>query len=195
MLGIPGVVWTDSKGNDSFINLATRLAKDRIIILQGEIEDEMAMEIVAQLRYLESEDKEKPIKMLIQSPGGSVSAGWSIIDTMNDIKCPISTIVQGDVASMATVIAVSGEKGMRYALPHAKIMLHTVASQAQGKVQDMEIYMNQAKQTNEEIFEYLSKRLDQPIDKLKKDCDRDYWLTATEWKKYGGCDEVKKVKK
>ena len=195
MLGTPGVIWTDAQGQDSFVSLSTRLLKDRIIVLQGEINDEMAMEIVAQLRFLESEDKEKPIKMLIQSPGGSVSAGFSIISTMNDIKPKVSTIVQGCVASMATVIAASGEKGMRYALPNTEIMLHTVASGTRGTIQDMKIDYEQTEKTNERIFKHLSKCLNQPIEKLKKDCDRDFWLDENEWKKYGGCDEIKKEAK
>lgn len=193
---MPGVMWTDANGSDRYTDLPTRLLKDRIIILEGEITPEMAMGICAQLRYLESEDKEKPIKMLIQSPGGDVDAGWAIIDTMNDIKPKVSTIVQGCVASMASVIAVSGEKGMRYALPHANVMLHTVASGARGKVQDMRIDYEQAEKANTELLKHLAKRLGQPLEKLKKDCDRDFWLTAEEWKKYGGCDEIKKeVKK
>lgn len=195
MSNMPGVMWTDANGNDRYTDLPTRVLKDRIIIIEGEIEANMAMSICTQLRYLESEDKEKPIKMLIQSPGGDVDAGWAIIDTMNLISCPVATIVQGCVASMASVIAVSGTKGMRTALPHAKIMLHTVSSGARGKVQDMKIDYEQAQKANEELFKHLSKCLGQPLDKLKKDCDRDYWLTADEWKKYGGCDEIKITKK
>ena len=193
---MPGVMWTDANGSDRYTDLPTRLLKDRIIILEGEITPEMAMGICAQLRYLESEDKEKPIKMLIQSPGGDVDAGWAIIDTMNDIKPKVATVVQGCVASMASVIAVSGEKGMRSALPHANVMLHTVASGARGKVQDMRIDYEQAEKANTELLKHLAKRLGQSLEKLKKDCDRDFWLTAEEWKKYGGCDEIKKeVKK
>lgn len=194
MLNTPGVTWTDPNGNDRYMDLATRLFKDRIVVVEGEITAEMATSITGQLRVLEAEDKEKPIKMLIQSPGGDVEAGWAIIDTMNLVKCPVSTIVQGCVASMASVIAVSGEKGMRFALPHSKIMLHTVASGTRGKVQDMKIDYEQAQKANEELFKHLSKCLGQPLDKLKKDCDRDYWLTADEWKKYGGCDEIKTIK-
>ena len=192
---VPGVMWTDGNGNDRYTDLPTRLLKDRIIILEGEITAEMAMGICAQLRYLESEDKEKPIKMLIQSPGGDVDAGWAIIDTMNDIKPKVATIVQGCVASMGSVIAVSGAKGMRSALPHSSIMLHTVASGAHGKVQDMKIDYEQAQKANDELFKHLSKCLGQPLEKLKKDCDRDFWMTAEEWKKYGGCDEIKKTLK
>lgn len=192
---MPGVMWTDANGSDRYTDLPTRLLKDRIIILEGEITPEMAMGICAQLRYLESEDKEKPIKMLIQSPGGDVDAGWAIIDTMNDIKPKVATVVQGCVASMASVIAVSGEKGMRSVLPHANVMLHTVASGARGKVQDMRIDYEQAEKANTELLKHLAKRLGQPLEKLKKDCDRDFWLTAEEWKKYGGCDEIKKEAK
>ncbi len=192
---MPGVMWTDANGNDRYTDLPTRLLKDRIIILEGEINPEMATGICEQLLYLESENKEKPIKMLIQSPGGDVDAGWSIIDTMNMVKCPVATVVQGCVASMASVIAVSGTKGMRTAMPHANVMLHTVASGARGKVQDMKIDYEQAEKANTELFKHLSKCLGQPLEKLKKDCDRDFWMTAEEWKKYGGCDEIKKSNK
>lgn len=195
MSNMPGVMWTDGNGNDRYTDLPTRVLKDRIIILEGEITPEMAMSICTQLRYLESEDKEKPIKMLIQSPGGDVDAGWAIIDTMNLVSCPVSTIVQGCVASMGSVIAISGTKGMRVALPHAKIMLHTVASATRGKVQDMRIDYEQAQKANEELLKHLAKCSGQTLDKIKKDCDRDYWLTAEEWKKYGGCDEIKTIKK
>ena len=192
---MPGVMWTDANGSDRYTDLPTRLLKDRIIILEGEITPEMAMGICAQLRYLESENKEKPIKMLIQSPGGDVDAGWAIIDTMNDIKPKVATVVQGCVASMGSVIAISGEKGMRSALPHSKVMLHTVSSAMRGKVQDMKIDYEQTQKLNDELLKHLAKCSGQSLEKIKKDCDRDYWMDATEWKKYGGCDEVKKEAK
>lgn len=192
---MPGVMWTDANGSDRYTDLPTRLLKDRIVILEGEITPEMAMGICAQLRYLESENKEKPIKMLIQSPGGDVDAGWAIIDTMNDIKPKVATVVQGCVASMGSVIAISGEKGMRSALPHSKVMLHTVSSAMRGKVQDMKIDYEQTQKLNDELLKHLAKCSGQSLEKIKKDCDRDYWMDATEWKKYGGCDEVKKEAK
>ena len=109
---------------------------------------------------------------------------------MNLIKCPVSTIIHGTVASMSTVIAASGEKGMRYCLPNSEIMLHTVSSGMDGKVQDMKISYEQTQKVNEKVFNHLAKCTNTTITKLKKDCDRDFWMNENEWKKYGGCDKV-----
>lgn len=186
---IPMVI---KKTNDSErgMDIYSRLLDDRIVFCNGTIDEEMANVIIAQLLYLEAEDPNKPISLYVSGPGGSVTAGFSIISTMNYIKCPVSTVVHGMVASMSTVIAASGEKGMRYILSNSEVMLHTVSSGTSGKVQDMEIDYKHSQKINEKVFKHLSSVLNQKVDKLKKDCDRDFWMSEDEWKKYGGCDKI-----
>lgn len=187
---VPMVIKKGSDGSERGMDIYSRLLDDRIVFCTGIIDEDMASAIVAQLLYLEAEDPNKPISLYVSGPGGDVAAGFSIISTMNLVKCPVSTIIHGSVASMSTVIAASGEKGMRYALPNSEIMLHTVASGTQGKVQDMKIGYEQTQKVNNKVFNHLTKCLNKTIDKLKKDCDRDFWMNENEWKKYGGCDKI-----
>lgn len=187
---VPMVIKKGSDGSERGMDIYSRLLDDRIVFCTGIIDEDMASAIVAQLLYLEAEDPNKPISLYVSGPGGDVAAGFSIISTMNLVKCPVSTIIHGSVASMSTVIAASGEKGMRYCLPNSEIMLHTVASGTQGKVQDMKIGYEQTQKVNNKVFNHLTKCLNKTIDKLKKDCDRDFWMNESEWKKYGGCDKV-----
>ena len=138
MLGTPGVIWTDENGTDRYVDLSTRLLRDRIILLEGEINSETAASIVAQLRYLESESVDKPITMLIQSPGGEINSGYSIIDTMNNIKCPVYTVAMGMTASMAVTVFLNGKKGERTVYKHSELLVHQPLGGAQGQISDME---------------------------------------------------------
>lgn len=192
MLGFPGVIHRDKNGNERMIDLPTRLLCDRIVMVTGEVTDELAESVVAQLLYLESIDKDKPINMFVMGPGGSVTAGFAIISTMNTIKCPVYTTIVGQVASMSSVIAASGEKGHRKIYPNSRVMLHTVAAGTQGKIQDMTITLKEVERLNDLIFEHLSKCCDKNVEQLKLDCDRDFWMSETEAVKYGCCDEITK---
>ena len=185
MLGTPGVLHTDKNGTTRMIDLTTRLLQDRIVLCTGEVNPELSESVVAQLLYLESENPEKPINMLISGPGGSVSSGWEIISTMDIIKCPVYTTVIGETASMSAVIAISGEKDHRQIYPNARLMLHTVSSQAKGKIQDMEISMKETKIANETIFNHLAERIGADVNQLKEFCDRDFWMSAEESVKFG----------
>lgn len=187
---VPMVIKKSSDGSERGMDIYSRLLDDRIVFCTGMIDQDMASAIVAQLLYLEAEDPTKPISLYVSGPGGDVAAGFSIISTMNLIKCPVSTIIHGTVASMSTVIAASGEKGMRYCLPNSEIMIHTVASGMKGKVQDMQIEYEQTQKVNNKVLNHLAKCTNTTITKLKKDCDRDFWLDENEWKKYGGCDKI-----
>lgn len=190
MINIPGVLWTDKNKNTRMIDLHTRLLCDRIIMCTDEITNELAESVVAQLLYLESEDPKKPIQMLVSGPGGSCNAGLSIISTMNTISCPVYTTVIGDVASMSAVISVSGKKGFRKSYSTSRVMLHYVATGMQGKLQDIQITLEEARKTNEVIFEILSKCCGKDTDILKKDCDRDFWMSASEAIEYGALDAI-----
>lgn len=192
MLGFPGVIHRDKNGNERMIDLPTRLLCDRIVMVTGEVNDELAESVVAQLLYLESIDKDKPINMFVMGPGGSVTAGFAIISTMNTIKCPVYTTIVGQVASMSSVIAASGEKGHRKIYPNSRVMLHTVAAGTQGKIQDMTITLKEVERLNDLIFEHLSKCCDKSVEQLKLDCDRDFWMSEAEAVKYGCCDEITK---
>lgn len=192
MLGFPGVIHRDKNGNERMIDLPTRLLCDRIVMVTGEVNDELAESVVAQLLYLESIDKDKPINMFVMGPGGSVTAGFAIISTMNTIKCPVYTTIVGQVASMSSVIAASGEKGHRKIYPNSRVMLHTVAAGTQGKIQDMTITLKEVERLNDLIFEHLSKCCDKSVEQLKFDCDRDFWMSEAEAVKYGCCDEITK---
>ena len=192
MIGYPGCLHRDKNGNERMIDLPTRLLCDRIVMVTGEVTDELAESVVAQLLYLESIDKDKPINMFVMGPGGSVTAGFAIISTMNTINCPVSTTIVGQVASMSSVIAASGEKGHRKIYPNSRVMLHTVAAGTQGKIQDMTITLKEVERLNDLIFEHLSKCCDKSVEQLKLDCDRDFWMSEVEAVKYGCCDEITK---
>lgn len=190
MLGIPSVIWTDKNGNERGVDITTRLLKDRIILCSGEVNDELAESVTAQLLYLEAEDKDKPITMIVSGPGGSVTAGLSVIDTMNMISCPVSTIVSGEVASMDAMIALSGTKGMRKIMPHARYMLHSVSSGMQANVHDMKITLEEVTRLQDMLMQMIADATNKDIDQVKKDCERDFWMSAEEAIDYGVTDEI-----
>ena len=185
MLGIPSVIWTDKNGNERGVDITTRLVKDRIILCCGEVNDELAESIVAQLLYLEAEDKDKPVTMIVSGPGGSVVSGLQIIDTMDMISCPVSTIVTGEVASMDAMIALSGTKGMRKIMPHARYMLHSVSSAMKANVHDMKITLEEVSRLQDMLMNMIAEASGKDIEQVKKDCERDFWMSAEQAIEYG----------
>lgn len=171
-------------------DIFSRLLKERIIFLAGPIEDHTANLIIAQLLFLESEDPKKDISLYINSPGGSVTAGLAMLDTMNHIKPDVATVCVGMAASAAAIILAAGQKGKRYALPNAEVMIHQPWGGAQGQATDIEITAKHIVATRERLNKILSKATGQPLDKIEKDVERDYFMTSDEAKKYGLIDEV-----
>ncbi len=186
---IPMVVDQTSKGERSY-DIYSRLLEDRIIFISGEITDETSNSVVAQLIYLEGKDPEKDIAVYINSPGGSVSAGMAIYDTMNYVKCDVSTICVGLAASMGAFLLASGTKGKRFALPNSEIMIHQPLGGAQGQASDIEIRAKQILRIKENINKILSERTGQSLEKVSKDTDRDFYMTADEALKYGLVDKI-----
>jgi len=172
------------------LTLGDLLLENRIIFLQGEIHDGNANEIVMKLLYLQSENRRKMIHFYINSPGGSVTATMAMYDTMQILTCPVATYCVGLAASGGAVILAGGAKGKRFALPHAKVMIHQPAGQVGGQVTDIEIQANEIMKTREELNKVLAFHTGQPIERIAKDVDRDYYLTAEEAKTYGLVDEV-----
>ncbi len=191
---VPIVVEQTSRGERSY-DIYSRLLKDRIIFVTGEIHDAMADLIVAQLLFLESEDPDKDIQIYINSPGGSVSAGFAIYDTMQYIKADVSTICIGRAASMGAFLLAAGEKGKRFALPNADIMIHQPLGGAQGQAEDIRIQADKILETRKIINKILSERTGQTLKKIEKDTDRDFYMSAEEAKKYGIIDEIIESKK
>lgn len=171
-------------------NIQYRLLNDRIIFLNGEIEDNMANSIIAQLLLLEAEDNKKGITMYINSPGGVVTAGLAIYDTIKHIKSPVSTICIGQAASMAAVLLASGEKGKRFALPNSRIMIHQVIGGARGQLSDIEINLKEMKRLSEILNKILSESTGKTIKQIEKDTNRDYYMSSIEAKNYGLIDNV-----
>lgn len=190
---IPTVIEKTSMGERAY-DIYSRLLKERIVFLSGPIDDDMANIVIAQLLFLESEDPKKDIKLYIHSPGGSVSAGLAIYDTMNHIKPDVMTICVGMAASMAAVLLSSGTKGKRFALPNAEVMIHQVMGGAEGQASDIAISAKHILRTKENLNKILSKNTGKPVDQVEKDSDRDNYMTADEAKKYGLVDEVMKPK-
>ena len=186
---IPMVVDQTTNGERSY-DIYSRLLEDRIIFLSGEITDEVANSVVAQLIYLEGKDPDKDISIYINSPGGSVSAGLAIYDTMNFIKCDVTTICVGLAASMGAFLLSSGTKGKRYALPSSEVMIHQPLGGTQGQASDIEIQANHIKRIKDKINEILSNNSGQPLDKVQKDTDRDFYMSANEALEYGLIDKV-----
>ena len=186
---IPMVVEQTNRGERSY-DIYSRLLEDRIIFLSGTIGDEMANSIVAQLIFLEGKDPEKDISLYINSPGGSVSAGMAIFDTMQYVKCDVSTICVGLAASMGAFLLSSGAKGKRFALPNSEIMIHQPLGGAQGQASDIEIQATQILKTKEKLNAILAKNTSQKIEKIKKDTDRDFYMSAEEGKAYGIIDRI-----
>lgn len=186
---VPMVVEQTNRGERSY-DIYSRLLKERIIFLGGEVTDVTADLIVAQLLFLESEDPEKDIQIYINSPGGSVSAGFAIFDTMQYIKPNVSTICIGRAASMGAFLLSAGEKGKRFALPNADIMIHQPLGGTQGQAEDIRIQAEKIIQIRERINKILSERTGQPLERISKDTDRDYYMTAQEAVEYGIIDKV-----
>jgi len=190
---IPTVIEKTSMGERAY-DIYSRLLKERIVFLSGPIDDDTANIIIAQLLFLESEDPKKDIKLYVHSPGGSVSAGLAIYDTMNHIKPDVATICVGMAASMAAVILSSGAKGKRFALPNAEVMIHQVMGGAEGQASDIAISAKHILRTKETLNKILSKNTGKPVAQVEKDSDRDNYMTADEAKKYGLIDDVLKPK-
>ena len=182
--------------NVAAMDVFSRLMMDRIIFLGAPIYDDAANIIQAQLLFLESVDPSKDIQIYINSPGGSVSAGLGIYDTMQLISCDVATICTGLAASMGAVLLTAGAEGKRSALPHSRVMIHQPLGGAQGQASDIEITAREILKTKQELYDILSKHSGVSIDKIERDADRDYWMTAAEAKEYGLIDEVlgKRVK-
>ena len=188
-MGVPYVI-EGSENNERVYDLYSRLLKDRIVFIGKEFTEDLANSVVAQLLFLESDDPEKDIIIYINSPGGYVSAQTAIFDTMNYVKCDVSTICVGHAASAAAVILAAGTKGKRYALQNARIMLHQVSGGADGHIDDMKIRMNEVEFLNERVIEELAKITKKSVKRVKQDLNRDYFMSAEEAKKYGIIDEV-----
>ena len=186
---VPTIVERSQRGERAY-DIFSRLLEERIIFLAGPVTDMNANLVIAQMLYLVSKDAKRDIKLYINSPGGSVTAGLAIYDTMQYLKCPVSTICIGLTASMAAVILSAGTKGKRFALPNAEILLHQVAGGMQGQATDIEITAKQIVKMKEKLNEILSKHTGQPLSKVERDTDRDFYLTPVEAKKYGLIDEV-----
>ena len=189
---VPMVVEKSQFGERAY-DIYSRLLKERIIFLGGPIDDDVANLIIAQLLFLEAEDPKKDISLYVNSPGGVVTSGLAIVDTMNHVKPNVSTVCVGMAASMASVILSAGAKGKRYALPNAEVMIHQPHGGAEGQATDIEITAKQILKLRERINKMLAKNTGQPLTKIEKDVDRDFFMTADEAKKYGLVDQVYKA--
>ncbi|UUV99142.1 ATP-dependent Clp protease proteolytic subunit [Vagococcus luciliae] len=186
---IPTVIEQSARGERAY-DIYSRLLKDRIIMLSGPIDDNVANSVIAQLLFLDAQDPEKDIYLYINSPGGSVSAGLAIYDTMNFVKSDIQTIVLGMAASMGSFLLSSGTKGKRFALPNAEIMIHQPLGGAQGQATEIEIAARHILNTRERLNKILAENTGQPIEIIEQDTDRDNFMSAEDAKKYGLIDEV-----
>jgi len=186
---VPIVIEQSSRGERAF-DIYSRLLKDRIIFLGGGIDDGMADLVVAQLLFLESEDPEKDISIYINSPGGVVTAGMAIYDTMQYIKPDVSTICMGQAASMGALLLAAGAHGKRYALPNSRIMIHQPLGGAQGQASDIEIQAQEILRMKDMLNDILANHTGQPLKRIKRDTDRDFFMSSKEAKEYGLIDEV-----
>ena len=186
---VPIVVEQTSRGERSY-DIYSRLLKDRIIFLDGVVSDDMASTIVAELLFLESEDPAKDIQIYINSPGGSITAGMAIYDTMRFIKCDVSTICVGMAASMASFLLAGGTKGKRFALPNAEVLIHQPLGGTQGQATELQIYTAHILKTREKMNTILAENCGQDLERVKKDTERDNYMTALEAKEYGIIDAV-----
>ena len=186
---IPIVIEQDGRGERAF-DIYSRLLKDRIVFLGVGIDDDVANLVIAQLLYLESEDPDKEIHFYINSPGGLVSAGLAIYDTMQYIKAPVSTYCMGQAASMAAILLAAGEKGKRYALPHARILIHQPMGGFSGQATDVEIQAREILRLKQELNEILARHTQQPIERIERDTDRDYYMSGEQAHEYGLIDAV-----
>ncbi len=186
---IPYVIDNDGKGERSY-DIYSRLLKDRIVFLSGEINDEVANSVVAQLLFLEADDSEKDIIMYINSPGGSVTAGMAIFDTMNYIKPHVCTVCIGMAASMAAVLLSSGAKGKRFALPNSEVMIHQALGGAQGQTTDVMIHAQQLLKCKNKLNRILADNTGKTLEEVEKDCERDHFMDAQEALDYGLIDVI-----
>ena len=186
---VPYVLEQTSRGERTY-DIYSRLLKDRIIFLGEEVNDVSANLIVAQLLFMESEDPGKDIHLYINSPGGSVSAGWAIYDTMHYVKCDVSTICMGMAASMGAFLLAGGAKGKRFALPNAEIMIHQPSGGAQGQASDIKIVADKIIDTRRKLNEHLAANTGQPLSVIEVDTERDHYMSAEEAKAYGLIDDV-----
>jgi ATP-dependent Clp protease, protease subunit len=186
---VPMVVEQTARGERAY-DIYSRLLKDRLIFVVGAIDDYMANIVVAQMLFLESENPEKEINLYINSPGGVVTAGLAIYDTMQFIKPDVSTICTGQAASMGAVLLASGAKGKRYCLPHARVMIHQPLGGVQGQASDMEIHVRETLGVRDRLNKILAKHTGQPVEKIKTDTDRDNFMSAVEAVDYGLIDKV-----
>ena len=186
---VPMVIEKTGMGERSY-DIYSRLLNDRIVFLSDEVNDVTASLVVAQLLYLEAQDPDKDISLYINSPGGSISAGMAIYDTMNFIKCDVSTICVGMAASMGAFLLAAGAEGKRFALPNSEIMIHQPLGGAQGQASDIKIQAEHILKIRKKLNEILAKRTGKSYDEIERDTDRDNWLTADEAKDYGLIDKV-----
>ena len=188
---VPYVIEQTSRGERSY-DIFSRLLKDRIIVLSEEVNNATASLVIAQMLFLESEDPDKEIFFYINSPGGSISDGLAIFDTMNYIKCPVSTMCIGMAASMGAFLLAAGEKGKRYATPNAEIMIHQplISGGLSGQTTEIKIYSDHMVKTRERLNKILSERTGKPLEQIEKDTERDNFMTAEEALKYGLIDEI-----
>ena len=186
---VPMVIETSGRGERAY-DIYSRLLKERVIFLVGEVNDHAANLVVAQMLFLESENPEKDISFYINSPGGSVSAGMAIFDTMNFIKPQVSTLCMGMAASMGAFLLTSGAKGKRFCLPNSKVMIHQPLGGTRGQATEIEIHAREILKTREQLNRILAEKTGQPLEKIERDTERDYYLSADEAKEYGLVDEV-----
>jgi ATP-dependent Clp protease protease subunit len=186
---VPTVIEQTQRGERGW-DLFSRLLNDRIVFLGAEIGDDLANVVIAQLLFLESEDPDKPVMMYLNSPGGDVSAGLAIYDTMQCLRCPVATFCMGQAASMGSFLLAAGAKGKRYALPHARVMIHQPLAGLQGKATDIEIHAREILKARDTINALYARHTGQPVDKIKRDTERDNFMSADEAKAYGLIDEV-----
>ena len=189
MVPYPTVIEQTHRGERAY-DLYSRLLKDRIVFLGTPVDDDVANIIVAQMLFLESEDPDKDINLYINSPGGSVTSGLAIYDTMQYVKCQVSTICMGQAASMGALLLAAGAKGKRYSLPHSRIMIHQPSGGFGGQASDIELHAKEILRLKAKLNEIMQKHTGQPLDRIEKDTDRDYFMGAGEAKEYGLIDEV-----
>jgi ATP-dependent Clp protease, protease subunit len=189
MIPYPTVIEQTHRGERAY-DLYSRLLKDRIVFLGTPVDDDVANIVVAQMLFLESEDPDKDINLYINSPGGSVTSGLAIYDTMQYVKCQVSTICMGQAASMGALLLAAGARGKRYSLPHSRIMIHQPSGGFGGQASDIELHAKEILRLKAKLNEIMQKHTGQPLDRIEKDTDRDYFMGAGEAKEYGLIDEV-----
>ena len=190
MSGLIPMVVEKTSGGERAYDIYSRLLKDRIVFVSGEVEDDMANAVVAQLLFLQAQDSKKEVSMYINSPGGSVTAGLAILDTMKMISCPVATYCVGQAASMGAVLLAAGEKGKRHALPNARIMIHQPWGGAQGKASDIEITAREILRLKDVLNRILAETSGKTVEEVLKDTDRDHFMSAAEAKEWGLIDKV-----